>query len=118
VYPHARGHLKPLLVLLLLPLSISLGPKHLQEPACVVCVCTAVVNGGYFYNGTTSAQACPANTYNPGSNRVAACFRCPSGLVSDATSDSKNDCGEWPLVLLSLHDTKRVLDYFGHLPVI
>lgn len=54
---------------------------------------SCVTNPGYSYTNVNTATACPVNTYNPGNNRIATCFRCPSGLATSAdTSDSKNDC--------------------------
>jgi hypothetical protein len=50
---------------------------------------------GYKYNGAgAAATACPADTYNPGYNRLTQCYSCPAGLVMAGGGDSKADCSK------------------------
>jgi hypothetical protein len=53
-----------------------------------------VTTPGFFFGGPgTNATTCPANTYNPGANRLTSCYACPSGLITTSNgSDSKLDC--------------------------
>jgi hypothetical protein len=57
-----------------------------------------VAKPGYKYSdagGSSSASGgtCPINTYNPGYNRMATCYSCPSGMTTTSTgSTKKSDC--------------------------
>jgi hypothetical protein len=80
-----RGHFVTCHLYLLLWSSIChvvLRPGHL------------LVAGG---NSTTAPTAapCPENTYNPGSNRMSSCYKCPSGLtVPEGNGTRLQSCSE------------------------
>ena len=77
-------------------LKWCLPPLDHSAADLLAVVCPAVTTPGYTYSAGGGSE-CPVNTYNPGANRIPACYKCPSGLITSAVgSTAKRNCSECP----------------------